>query len=96
MADLTQTTRVSVQFVDPEAVESEEVVIRVVDYVTGAPITGATVRVAGGAAHTTDKDGLADVGALAKGRSYSLYVAAAGYQDTANDMLANDSFTLED
>ena len=96
MSDLTQTTRVSIEFIDPEAEgATEPVVIRVVDYVTGAPIAGARVRVAGGAVRVTDEDGLVDVGDLAKGRSYSLSITATGYKSSADDMLANDSFRLE-
>lgn len=75
----------------------KNVTLVVKDYATDAIIVGANVTVTGPAGYVyngvTDALGKIYLGIRSAG-SYSLVATATGYQSSANDFLANDTFTI--
>lgn len=75
----------------------KDLTLTVKDYSTDAPIPMANVVINGPRGYhwsgQTDGAGVIVLAGLPAG-NYTITATAAGYQDTANDILANDSFTL--
>lgn len=71
--------------------------IIVKDYLTEAVIKSASVVISGPGGYSktgaTDNDGKLVLGTIQPGE-YTLVVTAAGYQNSATDILANDKFTI--
>jgi uncharacterized surface anchored protein len=90
-------TNTTFTFTKDPAKIPQSVILVVRDYVTEEVIPGASVTVTGpnGAIYsgTTDEHGLFDLGTVPAG-AYSLVATASGYQNSGEDFLANDTFTV--
>jgi len=73
---------------------SVAVVLKVRDACSGAVLSDAHVWLNGGYKGITDSDGYINLGKLNPG-TYSLKTTKTGYQDSDQDIISNDSFTVE-
>lgn len=80
------------------SITRQDVKLTIIDYATNAAIPGANVTVRGPFNYfwsgTANHEGMIQLGSLVSGE-YTVLATASGYQNSDQDILANDRFTLE-
>lgn len=91
------SSSLTISFRSPTGSQPKSVTLVVKDYSTDAVIPSAAVTVTGpngfNFSGTSDANGKIQLGTLYPGQ-YSLVATATGYQSSASDILANDTFTI--
>lgn len=93
-----QSSYLSITYQRSSTTESEtgdevSVILNVKDYCSGLDVDGVAVYINNVYKGVTGAEGTIDLGSMARG-TYTLKMTKAGYKDSGQDALVNDSFTV--